>query len=240
MVRAVHLLLGLLVQHGGALQAPLRSKQQPASHRAASRRVALATTLVPLLLSPLAASAEDGSALGATCLGFGCNSYQNTDFNGMPAQRAPAGSMPYDQFLKAVKDGKVEGVVFMPPSGDEAYALIEGKSVRMGEGWPVEVSNSWSSPSWVVRILENEGVPYSWNFDLKAKGSYKAKLAQRKQGGYAAEPFIPSNNRVSALVRRGLPNVPPTHDTWPQGLDPSDCVPRAHLSLPSIDSRAPP
>lgn len=59
----------------------------------------------------------------------------------------------------ALKAKKVEGVVFMPPSGDVAFALIDGKSVRIGKGWPVEVSNSWSSPMWVVRILQNEGVP---------------------------------------------------------------------------------
>ena len=75
-----------------------------------------------------------------------------------------------------MKDKKVEGVVFQPPMGDEAYAIIDGKSVRVGKGWPVEVSNSWSSPVWVVRILENEGVPYAWNFDLKKKGSYKDKI----------------------------------------------------------------
>ena len=50
-----------------------------------------------------------------------------------------------------------------------AFALIDGKSVRIGEGWPVEISNSWSSPTWVVRILQNEGVPYAFNFDLEKK-----------------------------------------------------------------------
>ena len=100
---------------------------------------------------------SEGGALGATCLGFGCNPYGRPDFNGL--EDAPENSMPYPDFLKAIKDKKVEGVVFQPPMGNEAYAIIGGKSVRIGKGWPVEVSNSWSSPVWVVRILENEGVP---------------------------------------------------------------------------------
>lgn len=89
--------------------------------------------------------------------------------------------MPYPEFLKAVKAKKVDGVVFQPPSGDVAYALIEGTSVRMGEGWPVEVSNSWSSPTWVVRILENEGIPYTWNFDLKAGTASAARKMTRAE-----------------------------------------------------------
>ena len=42
----------------------------------------------------------------------------------------------------------------------------------MGQGWPVAVGNSWSDPIWVVRILENEGVPYKFNFDLAKKEKY--------------------------------------------------------------------
>ena len=44
--------------------------------------------------------------------------------------------------------------------------------VRMGQGWPVAVGNSWSDPIWVVRILENEGVPYKFNFDLAKKEKF--------------------------------------------------------------------
>ena len=91
---------------------------------------------------------REGGALAATCLGFGCNPYGDLGFNGLPAEQATPGSMPYPEFLKAIKAKKVEGVVFQPPNGDVAYALIDGKSVRMGEGWPVEIANSWSSPTW--------------------------------------------------------------------------------------------
>ena len=53
---------------------------------------------------------SEGGALGATCLGFGCNPYGRPDFNGL--EDAPENSMPYPDFLKAIKDKKVEGVVF--------------------------------------------------------------------------------------------------------------------------------
>ena len=153
----------------------------------ASRRAAVFGGLASMLTPPLAAVANDpigvtgreGGALAATCLGFGCNPYGNPGFNGMAKEAAPPGSIPYSDFLAAVKDKKVEGVVFEPPSGDVAYAIIDGKSVRIGEGWPIEVSNSWSSPTWVVRILENENVPYAWNFNLKAKNKVRTSAYGR-------------------------------------------------------------
>ena len=125
----------------------------------------------------------------------------------MPKEEAPAGSMPYPDFLKALKDKKVEGVVFQPPAGDVAFALIDGKSVRIGEGWPVEVSNSWSSPTWVVRILQNEGVPYVWNFDLEKKGYDESSgrsfdLAKyQKQEKRPYEPYIPSSRSKLSVLR---------------------------------------
>ena len=76
---------------------------------------------------------------------------------------------------------------FSRPMGGEAYAMTDNKSMRIGEGWPVEVSNSWSSPTWVVRILENEGIPYAWNFNLKAKASYKDKLMNKPMEGVQAK-----------------------------------------------------
>ena len=156
--------------------AALRAPQRAAAY---GRRAVLGA----FFAAPVAAARADveGGALGATCMGFGCNPYQGTDFNGLPAAAAPDGAMPYPDFLAALKDKKVEGVVFQPPMGDVAFAIIDGKSVRIGEGWPVEVSNSWSSPTWVVRILQNEGVPYAWNFDLKAKNSYKTRVAAGQQ-----------------------------------------------------------
>jgi hypothetical protein len=192
------------------------------------RRAAL-VALVPALLASTttrpAVAADQlslGGALGATCLGFGCNPYQQPDFNGLDAASAPASSMPYAEFLDAVKAKKVEGVVFYPPAGDEAYALLkDGRSVRVGEGWPIEVSNSWSSPTWVMRILQNEGVPYTWKFDLKAKNSYKTRMAQGPQ------QYVPAPTQV-----QGAPtwvDTPPTVGPAPKMYEGAEQT-RARLS----------
>ena len=131
------------------LVAPAAGLQQP--HHIGRRAVA-ASLASAAFLAPISSRADEGNA--------------------------PTNSMPYPDFRKAIEDKRVEGVVFQPPMGNEAYAIIDGKSIRIGEGWPVEVSNGVSSPMAVVRILENEGVPYAWNFNLKAKSSYKDKMLQ--------------------------------------------------------------
>jgi len=173
--------------------------------RATFLRSALAATIVGLVpRGNPAAALENQGAIGATCAGFGCNDYRGQSFDGMPAtgaapmvapitnQPIPAAapdSMPYPDFLQAVKDKRVLGVDFIAPNGDEAYALIKddgaGKRcreydpdatvvddvcrLRMGTGWPVEVANSWSSPSWVIRILDNNKIPFEFKIDLKKK-----------------------------------------------------------------------
>jgi len=164
-----------------------------------------AATITILQPKRPAVALENQGPLGATCVGFGCNDYRGQSFDGMPAaDEAPAvapitnrpipsaapGSMPYSDFLQAVKDKRVLGVDLIAPNGDEAYALIvdEGGTgkhcseydanakvvdgacrLRMGTGWPVEVSNSWSSPTWVMRILDNEKIPYEFKVNTKMK-----------------------------------------------------------------------
>uniref|UniRef100_A0A7S0KYC6 Uncharacterized protein n=1 Tax=Coccolithus braarudii TaxID=221442 RepID=A0A7S0KYC6_9EUKA len=165
--------------------------------------VALGAIQIPSARLPAIAYENEGS-FAATCAGFGCNDYRGQSFDGMPATGdhvqlmpytnqeigpASVNTMPYPDFLDAVKEKRVLAVDLMAPNGDEAYALVadEGKGkacaaydqsapvvdgvcrLRMGAGWPVEVSNSWSSPAWVVRILKNENIPYQFVVDLKTK-----------------------------------------------------------------------
>mmetsp|Transcript_30416 Transcript_30416/g.50345 ORF Transcript_30416/g.50345 Transcript_30416/m.50345 type:complete len:196 (-) Transcript_30416:31-618(-) len=149
------------------------------------------------------AIALDDGAFGAACLGFGCNAYGDQDFNGLAAADAKPGSMPYMDFLQAIREKRVLAVDFIGPDGDEAYALVKdagGKTtcnsyypnqpiidgrcrLRMGEGWPVESSAGWSSPMWVVRILKNEDIPYTFTYDLKIK--------PKRYAGYS--PYVPSS-----------------------------------------------
>ena len=49
-------------------------------------------------------------ALGATCAGFGCNDYRGQDFPGLT--NAAPGSMPYSDFLAAIKEKRILGVDF--------------------------------------------------------------------------------------------------------------------------------
>lgn len=146
----------------------------------------------------------EGGALAATCLGFGCNPYGDIGFNGLSKEAAPPGSMPYSEFLAALKAKKVERVIFEPPAGDEAYAVIDGNKIRVGEGWPIEMPNSWSSPSWVVRILENEKVPYTWNFDLRAgiaaKPSPSVPRSRGRDMSYESVKVAINSNQVEGVV----------------------------------------
>ena len=106
--------------------------------RADAIRAAITAACTIPLSVPLAARADlNQGALGATCVGFGCNDYRGQDFNGMPApggedyvsentlqvvRPAERGSMPYSEFLQALKDKRVLGVDFIAPNGDEVYA----------------------------------------------------------------------------------------------------------------------
>ena len=80
---------------------------------------------------------------------------------GLSKAEAAPGSMPFVDVLRAIKDKKVEGVIFYAPFGDEAYAILDGKAVRIGQGWPVEVTNSQQTPRVVIPVLETEEVPYA-------------------------------------------------------------------------------
>ena len=108
---------------------------RPHAAAVVGRRAAIAS-LATTLISPLASRAADlpanaGGALGATCLGFGCNPYGRTDFDGMPKAAAPENSLPYADFLDAMKNKKVEGVVFMPPMGDERPTAIMDRMLAL-------------------------------------------------------------------------------------------------------------
>ena len=82
----------------------------------------------------------------------------------------------------------MEGVVFLPPSGSEAFAVIEGKTVPMGADWPVEMSMGQSSPAIVVKMLKENDVPYVFNFDLAPKKKTYPKPGE----GVPATPYTPS------------------------------------------------
>lgn len=51
--------------------------------------------------------------------------------------------------------------------GNVALAVLTGGGgaaappVRLGEGYPIDVDDGWSSPLWCMRVLADRGVPYT-------------------------------------------------------------------------------
>ncbi|CAM9674107.1 unnamed protein product [Discosporangium mesarthrocarpum] len=115
--------------------------------------------------------------LNSICMGFGCGEYRGLDYSGAPAPTDEE-SIPFTVFLDVLNKGGVEKVEFFS-GGDKAYAFLRptsgpangaaSKRIRIGEGWPEEKGNSWSSPLWVVRALNDRSVPYKFMYDLGGK-----------------------------------------------------------------------
>ncbi|KAL7580961.1 hypothetical protein ACA910_005775 [Epithemia clementina (nom. ined.)] len=73
-------------------------------------------------------------------------------------------SISYADFIAKLKTGEVEFVEFIAPDGDAAYATLKGGQprIRIGEGYPVEQHDGWSSPAFAIRAVKNAGVPYKF------------------------------------------------------------------------------
>jgi hypothetical protein len=101
--------------------------------------------------------------------------YRGKDFGGLEAADLNESSVSYPEFCERLKAGEVEFVEFIAPNGDVAYATIKGKqgAIRIGEGYPIEKSDGWSSPAFAVRTVQNAGVPYK--FTVPALASLNKK-----------------------------------------------------------------
>ena len=66
--------------------------------------------------------------------------------------------------------------------GDSGTSRADREGWDDARGHSEQVSNSWSSPSWVVRILDNEQVPHALVIDLKKKPQ---RAVYPKAGGVA-------------------------------------------------------
>eukprot|EP00957_Ditylum_brightwellii_P196604 14979546-Ditylum_brightwellii.AAC.1 len=104
--------------------------------------------------------------------------YRGSEYGGLDASTLNEPSIPYKDFLAKLSAGEVEFVEFLAPDGDAAYATFtpkEGeakeKPIRIGEGFPIEQHDGWSSPAFVVRSLKEKGVPYK--FTVPALAAYK-------------------------------------------------------------------
>ena len=85
--------------------------------------------------------------------------YRGNTKNGLDASTLNEPSIPYVDFLKKLDEGEVEFVEFLAPNGDAAYATFKQKEgeeivnrIRIGEGYPIEDPEGWSSPAFVVKV----------------------------------------------------------------------------------------
>ena len=104
--------------------------------------------------------------------------YRGGDFGGSEASELNEPSVSYADFMQRLKEGQVEFVEFMAPDGDKAYATFKAKEgeskaapIRIGEGFPIEKHDGFSSPAFAIRAVKNAGVPYK--FTVAALAKYK-------------------------------------------------------------------
>lgn len=80
--------------------------------------------------------------------------YRKSEFGGLKASDIEGDSISYADFLKAIDRDEVLFVEFLAPDGDVALATLKAKEgeaqpapIRIGEGYPVEIHDGWSSVS---------------------------------------------------------------------------------------------
>jgi hypothetical protein len=128
------------------------------------RRSAVATLV---LLPSLAANADTGVEVRGTSInafnGLTFN-YRGNDFNGLDAKDIDEPSITYSDFVTKLKAGEVTYVEFYAPDGDVAYATLKDSSraIRIGEGYPIEQHDGYSSPAFAIRTVMNSGVPFKF------------------------------------------------------------------------------
>jgi hypothetical protein len=169
---------------------PALSKQRRSLFVTASALlVTSAVVLLPLSLEAQAAATTPGAEVRGTKLtplnGLAFQ-YRGTDYGGLAAAEINEPSISYADFMVKLKAGEVELVEFLAPDGDTAYATFKAKAgvgtgagtgagkespIRIGEGYPVEQHDGWSSPAFAVRAVQNAGVTYK--FTVPALQAYK-------------------------------------------------------------------
>jgi hypothetical protein len=103
--------------------------------------------------------------------------YRGNNNIGLKVSTLNEPSVPYSEFLDRIDKGEVEFVEFMAPSGDAAYVTFKAKDgeakqtpIRIGEGYPIEDPEGWSSPAFVVKIVKKKDIPFK--FTVAALAAY--------------------------------------------------------------------
>jgi len=89
--------------------------------------------------------------------------YRGNEFSGLRAQDLNEPSISYSDFVQKLRTGDVTFVEFLAPDGDAAYATLKDSTrIRVGEGYPIEQHDGYSSPAFAIRTVKNAGVPYKF------------------------------------------------------------------------------
>mmetsp|Transcript_918 Transcript_918/g.2603 ORF Transcript_918/g.2603 Transcript_918/m.2603 type:complete len:201 (-) Transcript_918:591-1193(-) len=108
--------------------------------------------------------------------------YRGGSFNGLDEDDLAEPSVTYSEFNRRLKAGEVAFVEFMAPDGDAAYVTFKAseadatpKPIRIGEGYPIEQHDGYSSPMFCVKTVAKAGVPYKFTVPGMAKFQAMAK-----------------------------------------------------------------
>jgi len=136
-----------------------------------TRRSMLYKTASACCAACIATPAISATPEGYTTMNGLIFNYRGADFGGQGASDIKEPSISYKDFLTKLSAGEVTFVKFLAPDGDIAYATFkapEGESaappIRIGEGYPVEKHDGWSSPAFAIRSVKDKGVPYKFVF----------------------------------------------------------------------------
>ena len=103
--------------------------------------------------------------------------YRGGEFGGLDATTLEEPTVTYKDFNEKMKAGDVTFVEFLAPDGDVAYATFKdddkGK-IRIGEGYPIEQHDGYSSPMFCIKAVKKAGVPYK--FTVKGLEKYSQGL----------------------------------------------------------------
>lgn len=141
------------------------------SQREVSRRTAFAASgafLASVATGMSSASAQD--EIEWTAFNGLIFNYRGGQYGGLDGSTLTEPSVPFREFGERLKNDEVAFVEFMAPDGDKAYVTFkptkEGeaipKPIRIGDGYPIEQHDGWSSPAFVVRAVTRYNVPYKF------------------------------------------------------------------------------
>jgi len=149
--------------------------------------IAGGSSIVSGIVSPFPANAEQAKETrqGNEVTAFNglAFNYKGGDFGGLDASSLDEPTVSYKEFNERMQAGEVVFVEFMAPDGDIAYATFKdatkggeatitgsNKKIRIGEGYPIEQHDGYSSPMFCIRAVKNAGVPYK--FTVKGMEKY--------------------------------------------------------------------